>query len=326
MTRPVGRTLASMSLLWRVFATNAAVLITATLVLVISPATVSFPVALTEVAVLATGLVAMLALNLVLLRRVFGPLTRLTRFMRGVDPLRPGARAVVDPADREVAELTAAFNEMIERLETERRESARGALAAQERERTRIARELHDQVGQALTAVMLQLERWSREADPTAREGLHKAREALRASLEDVREIARRLRPEALDDLGLASALAALTNEMTRRTGVRVERRVAPDLPKLAADEELVVYRVAQEALTNVARHSEASWAWVRLGPDGDGRVTLTVRDDGRGFDLAANARGAGLRGMRERAVLVGALLDVESRRGHGATVRLRLP
>jgi two-component system sensor histidine kinase UhpB len=314
-----------MPLLWRVFATNAAVLVAATLVLVVSPATVSFPVALTEVAVLVAGLAAMLGLNLVLLRRAFGPLSRLTRFMRGVDPLRPGARVAVGPADMEVAELTDAFNEMIERLETERRESARAALAAQERERMRIARELHDEVGQALTAVMLQLERTSQRADAPMRSGLEEARESLRATLEEVREIARRLRPEVLDDLGLASALAALTNDLARRAGVRVERWLATDLRALEPDEELVVYRVAQEALTNVARHSEAPRAWVKLGPEGDGRVTLTVRDDGRGFDVAAHARGTGLRGMRERAVLVGASLDIESRPGHGTTVRLRL-
>jgi two-component system sensor histidine kinase UhpB len=314
-----------MPLLWRVFATNAAVLVAATLVLVVSPATVSFPVALTEVAVLAAGLAAMLALNLALLRRAFGPLSRLTRFMRGVDPLRPGARVAVGPADMEVAELTAAFNDMIERLETERRESARAALAAQERERTRIARELHDEVGQALTAVMLQLERTSRQASGPVSGGLEEAREGLRASLQDVREIARRLRPEALDDLGLGSALAALTNDMARQTGMHVERRLAPDVRTLAPDEELVVYRVAQEALTNVARHSTALQAWVSLARGGDGRVTLVVRDDGRGFDVGAHDHGAGLRGMRERAVLVGASLDIESRRGHGTTVRLRL-
>jgi two-component system sensor histidine kinase UhpB len=314
-----------MPLLWRVFATNAAVLIAATLVLVLSPATVSFPVALTEVVVLAAGLAAMLALNLVLLQRAFGPLTRLTRFMRGVDPLRPGARAVIGPADVEVTELTAAFNEMIDRLETERRESARAALAAQERERARIARELHDEVGQALTAVMLQIERTSRRADGPVRGDLEEAREGLRASLEDVREIARRLRPEALDDLGLASALAALTNDVARRTGLRAERRLAADLRALEADEELVVYRVGQEALTNVARHSAAARAWLSLALDADGRVTLTVRDDGRGFDVDRHGQGTGLRGMRERAVLIGASLEIESRPGHGTTVRLRL-
>ena len=315
-----------MPLLWKVYVTTAVVLIAATLVLVLSPATVSFPVALAEVAVLLAGLAAMLGVNLVLLRRAFGPLTRLSRFMRSVDPLRPGARVEVGPADTEVADLTAAFNEMIDRLETERRESARAALTAQERERSRIARELHDEVGQALTAVMLQLERTSQRADGPVRGGLEEAREGLRASLEDVREIARRLRPEALDDLGLASALAALTNDVSRRTGVRVQRRLASDLRALELDEELVVYRVAQEALTNVARHSEALRAWVSLGPGDDGRVTLTVRDAGRGFDMTEHAGGTGLRGMRERAVLIGASFDIQSRPGHGTTVRLRLP
>jgi two-component system sensor histidine kinase UhpB len=293
---------------------NAAVLVAATLVLVLSPATVSFPVALTELVVLAGGLAAMLALNLALLRRALDPLARLTRFMRDVDPLRPGGRADIGPADLEVAELTGAFNEMIERLEIERRESARATLAAQEGERSRIARELHDEVGQTLTAVVLQLERAARQADPPVRGHVDEAREAVRASLEDVREIARRLRPEALDDLGLASALAALTNDVSRRTGLRVQRRVAPDLPALEPEVELVVYRVAQEALTNVARHS------------GAGRVELTVRDDGHGFDPAVGDVGAGLRGMRERAVLVGAALDVESRPGDATVVRLRLP
>ena len=314
-----------MPLLWRVFATNAAILVVATLALVVSPATVSFPVALTEVVVLVVGLVAMLALNLVLLRRAFGPLSRLTGFMRGVDPLRPGARVAVGPADLEVAELTAAFNEMIERLETERRESGRAALAAQERERARIARELHDEVGQALTAVMLQLERTSQQAAGPVGDQLEEAREGVRASLEEVREIARRLRPEALDDLGLSSALTALTNDMARRAGVRVDRRLAPDVRALESDEELVVYRVAQEALTNIARHSEARQAWLSLGSGDDGRVTLVVRDSGRGFDPSTDASGSGLRGMRERAMLIGAALDLESRPGHGTTVRLRL-
>jgi two-component system, NarL family, sensor histidine kinase UhpB len=155
---------------------------------------------------------------------------------------------------------------------------------------------------------------------------LQEAREGVRASLEEVREIARRLRPEALDDLGLSNGLAALTNDVGRRTGVRVDRRLARDLRPLEPKEELVVYRVAQEALTNVARHSDASRAWLSLGGGDDGRVTLVVRDSGRGFEPGTHARGTGLRGMRERAMLVGAALDVESRPGHGTTVRLRLP
>src|SRR5919109_2889075 len=173
-----------MPLLWRVFATNAVVLAAATLLLVLSPATISFPIALAELIVLAVGLSAMLALDLVLLRRAFGPLRRLTAMMRGVDPLRPGGRAPVPTSDPDVAELTGAFNEMLDRLEFERRDSARRALSAQESERRRIARELHDEVGQVLTAVLLQLDRVQRELDERRRREVEEAREAVRASLD----------------------------------------------------------------------------------------------------------------------------------------------
>jgi two-component system sensor histidine kinase UhpB len=285
---------------------------------------VSFPIALTELVVLVAGLAAMLALDLALLRRAFGPLRRLTGVIRGVDPLRPGGRAVVEASDPDVAELTAAFNEMLSRVEIERRESARRALSAQETERRRIARELHDEVGQVLTAVVLQLDRVHAGARGDDREEVEQAREAVRASLEEVRDIARRLRPEALDDLGLRSALAALTNDVARTAGVRVERRLTAALPALSADEELVVYRVAQEALTNAVRHAGARHARVQL--DGsEGAAELVVRDDGAGFDVGATPEGAGLRGMRERAVLIGATLEVSSAPGEGTTVRLRL-
>jgi two-component system sensor histidine kinase UhpB len=309
---------------WRVFATNAAVLTVATLVLVVSPATVSFPIALTELVVLGAGLAAMLALDLALLRHAFGPLRRLTAVMRGVDPLRPGGRAVVGASDSEVAELTAAFNEMLDRLEIERRESARRALSAQEAERRRIARELHDEVGQVLTAVVLQLDRVHARAPGADRGDVAQAREAVRTSLEEVREIARRLRPEALDDLGLSSALATLTNEVARSAGMGMERILAPAIPALSTEEELVVYRVAQEALTNAVRHGGARRAWVQLDAR-DGKAELVVRDDGAGFDVGATPEGAGLRGMRERAVLIGAALDVTSIPGAGTTVRLGL-
>jgi two-component system, NarL family, sensor histidine kinase UhpB len=309
-----------MPLLWRVFVGNAVVLAAATALLILTPATVSFPIALTEAIVLAGGLAAMLALDFVLLRRAFGPLERLRRVMGAVDPLKPGARAAVGDADPEVEELARAFNDMLARLEQERRESARAALAAQEGERLRIARELHDEVGQALTAVVLQLDRAVRE---TGSADVAEAREGVRAALEEVRELARRLRPEALDDLGLGSALAALSLEVSRRTGLRIDRRVGP-LPALSPEEELVVYRVAQEALTNVARHSHARAARVEIEPR-DGHVELTVRDDGRGFAAGEIPDGSGLRGMRERAVLVGAALTIESDAGRGTTVRLRL-
>jgi two-component system, NarL family, sensor histidine kinase UhpB len=297
-------------LIWRVFATNAAVLTVATLLLVLTPATVSFPIALAELVVLTGGVGTMLALDLMLLRRAFAPLQRLTGTMRAVDPLRPGDRASLAVANPEVAELTQAFNDMLERLEFERRDSARRALAAQEDERRRIARELHDEVGQVLTAVVLQLDGAKVE----------EAREAVRASLEDVRGIARRLRPEALDDLGLASALAALTNDVARRAGVHVERVVDLSGADLSAEEELVVYRVVQEALTNAVRHGGARRVSLTVRAD-----EVVIRDDGNGFDPGRATDGTGLLGMRERAVLIGAGLDVTSRPGEGTTVRMRL-
>jgi two-component system sensor histidine kinase UhpB len=298
-----------------VFAINAAVLTAAAITLVVSPLTVSFPVALTELVVLTAGLVALLAVNLALLRRVFAPLDRLSRFMRRVDPLRPGARVPAGNADREIAELTAAFNDMIERLENERRDSALRALAAQEGERRRIARELHDEVGQALTAAMLRLDRVE----------VAEAKETLRMTLEEVREIARRLRPEALDDLGLRNALRALVASVARDARLDVTPEIEADLPLLPAEQELVVYRVAQEALTNAVRHADADALRVALRTDTDG-IVLTVADDGRGFDPGDHTTASGIRGMRERALLVRGRLDVQSERARGTVVTLRIP
>jgi two-component system sensor histidine kinase UhpB len=304
-----------MPLYWRVFAINAMVLTVAAVTLVVSPLTVSFPVALTELVVLAAGLAALLVVNFALLRRVFAPLARLTGFMRQVDPLRPGSRVPPGHADPEIAELTGAFNEMIERLESERRDSGLRALAAQEGERRRIALELHDEVGQALTAAMLRLE--GAELD--------QAREALREALEEVREIARRLRPEALDDLGLRNALRALVASIARSARLDLTPEIEATLPRLSPEQELVVYRVAQEALTNAVRHSDASTVRFSLTSEA-GEVVLAVEDDGRGFDQNPAVDGSGIRGMRERALLVRARLEVESAPGRGTAVRLRVP
>jgi two-component system sensor histidine kinase UhpB len=304
------------SLLWRVFAINAAGLTAATLALVVTPLTVSFPVALTELVVLAAGLVALLAVNLALLRRVFAPLDRLSRFMGEVDPLRPGSRAPAAHGDPDIARLTAAFNDMVERLESERRDSALRALTAQENERRRIARELHDEVGQALTAAMLRLDR----ADAA------EAKEGLREALEEVRDIAGRLRPEALDDLGLRNALRGLVASVARDARLDVMPEIDPNLPRLSAEQELVVYRVAQEALTNALRHAEATALRFVLHADGD-EVVLAVEDDGRGFEPHRVGGASGIRGMRERALLVRGRLEVHSTLdGGGTSVRLRMP
>jgi len=306
----------------RVFAANAAVLVAATLVLLLTPLTISFPVLLTEAAILGVGLLVMLAVDLWLVRRAFAPLASLAAEVRKIDPQDPPHAVEVD-AGGEVRELIDAFNRMLRRLATQRRERGLQTLAAQEAERGRIARELHDQIGQQLTAVLLHLGTLHAKAPLELRAALEEAQETARATLEDVRRVAQRLRPVALDDLGLASALTALCASMQSGTSLRVQRRLAPDVPALSPEVELVVYRVAQESLTNAARHAHARTVLVELVADREA-VRLSVVDDGRGLGNAA--WGSGLHGMRERAELVGAELELTSTNGCGTAVRLRIP
>ena len=236
--------------------------------------------------------------------------------MREVDLLRPGQRLAVGAAGPEVAELEHAFNAMLARLEAERRESVRGALAAQEGERNRIAHELHDEVGQALTAVLLQLATAAKRVPTEGGDPIHEVQEITRFGLDEVRRIARELRPEALDDLGLIDALTSMSDRVVSRSGISLERRLEHELPALSPETELVIYRVAQEALTNVVRHAGASRVELALVARG-GAVRLEVSDDGRGLDDGVG-QGSGIRGMRERAVLIGA--DLAIRSGPGET------
>ena len=164
------------SLFSRVVAINAGVLISAAILLAVSPATVSSSLQLVEAVVLAVGTVLMITVNLLLMRRVFGPLEQLTKLMREVDPHAPGRRLTLDRADSEVTDLRDAFNAMLDRLERERRHSGRRALAAQENERRRLARELHDEIGQTLTGVVLQLEALQRAAPAALQEAIIEAR------------------------------------------------------------------------------------------------------------------------------------------------------
>src|SRR3954463_3056441 len=275
------------ALFWRVAAGNAAVLAAACVITALAFRDHASDVALRERVIFAVGLALMLGLNLLLLRRAFAPLRQLTAFARTIDPLDPGPRLTVGGGASEAAELAAAFNEMLARLEAERRDSVARALDAQEGERLRVAQELHDGVGQTLTGVVLQLGRLAKDVPAPAHPAVLEAQETARGSLEEVRRIARRLRPEALDDLGLASALHVLGERVAEHSGLELEVHVQPGLPEFSAEEELVLYRVAQEALTNVAWHARATRATVRLE---DHR--LEVDDDGTG--LAPDTREGG--------------------------------
>jgi two-component system, NarL family, sensor histidine kinase UhpB len=312
-----------MPLLWRVFLANAALLIAGTLVLAFAPITVHTRILVTEAIVLAIGLLIMLVANLLLLRPLFAPLERLARRMDSVDVLRAGPRVPVD-SPGEVGALESAFNTMVERLEAERRQAGTRALAAQEEERQRIARGLHDEVGQTMTGVLFQLKQLAQGASPDQHAALAEAQQAVRASLEEVRRIAQELRPEVLDHLGLTSALTNLSRSFARRTGISVRRRLESDLPELDPEVEVVLYRVAQESLTNVARHSGATDVLLSLERS-DQSVVLRVVDDGRGFN-GQPAEGGGLRGIRERALIVGGALAIKPSRGGGVEVRLEVP
>ncbi|MEV5009600.1 MULTISPECIES: HAMP domain-containing sensor histidine kinase [unclassified Streptomyces] len=311
-----------MSLFWRIFGLNAVVLGTATALLLWAPVTVSVPVVLTEAVILVGGLAVMLVANAALLRWGLAPVDRVTKLMTTVDLLRPGQR-LPEQGGGEVAELIRTFNAMLDRLENERATSSARVLLAQEAERRRIAQELHDEVGQSMTAILLALKRAADEADAPLRDELLQAQEITRGSLDEVRRLVRRLRPGVLDDLGLVAALTSLTTDFATHTGLQVVRRFDADLPALEPETELVLYRVAQESLTNVARHADAERIEVSLRHT-DGAVELAITDDGRGIKAAHE--GAGIRGMRERALLIGAGLDIAPAPAAGTEVRLTAP
>jgi two-component system sensor histidine kinase UhpB len=318
---PAGRPSPARALFWRLFVINGLVFAVGTLILAVSPATVSSPVLLTEVPVLAAGLALILAANALLLRKSLAPLDALATLMRRVDLLGVEDR-VVDRGNGDLTYLIDTFNAMLERLAAEHGASSARALAAQEGERRRIARELHDEVGQSLTGVLLGLKRVVDRAPVELRDELATVQETVRASLDEVRQVARRLRPGVLDDLGLRSALHALCAEAERAGGVPVTCRVDAHLPEMRDEVELVLYRIAQEGLTNMTRHSRATHAGLSLTA-GPGGVTLRVTDDGRG---GVAEEGAGIRGMRERALLVSAGLTIDSPPGGGTDLRLVVP
>lgn len=314
-------------LLYRVAGVNAlllAVAVAAT-ILVLEPGRESSFRVESEGAAVIVALLLAVAINVYLVRRLVGPVESLTALARRVDLADHTERMPVSNPASEAGELASTFNEMLARLEAERRDSTGRVLAGQEAERLRIAQELHDQVGQELTAVLLGLARIEARVPGELRADVAEIQSAVRGSLEDVRRIAIELRPEALDDLGLESALAVLCERFAERSGLAVRQQVADDLPDLSADEELVLYRVAQEALTNVARHSRATEADLALARE-HGALTLTVTDDGDGLP-AGHTPGAGIRGMRERAALIGATLAIDGNpAGHGCRVRLEVP
>jgi two-component system, NarL family, sensor histidine kinase UhpB len=313
------------SFFWRVFAANAFVFLAGGLLLAFTPATVSSPIKVNQGLTLAAGIAVMLLVNLMLMRRVFRPLATLVATMRGVDPLRPGQRVAVQATARELEDVAVGFNEMLARLESERRGSAqREALAAHAQEQ-RIAGELHDEVGQRLTMLLLMVANVQADADEATSQRLQAVRELAHELLDQLHDLVVLLRPAELDELGLARALAGLANTIEARSGVRVTRHLDAQCDQLVTPlVGLVAYRVAQEAMTNAIRHAPGSPIRLELTQQPSGALRLTVSDNGPGL-AAVGSSGNGLRWMAERALLIDGTLDLDSS-ASGTTVTLTLP
>jgi two-component system sensor histidine kinase UhpB len=275
--------------------------------------------------VLVAGILCAVLVNGVVLRRRFAPLEKLIDVMERIDLARPGVRADIPEADSEdVIRLVQAFNRMLSRVEDERARTAAAVLRGQETERARVARDLHDECNQALTAVLLRLEAHVHHAPPALRAELQETKEVAVTAMDELLRLARELRPAALDDHGLQAALRTQLERFSDQTGVPAELRYYDELDDLADHEQTVVYRVVQESLSNVTRHAHASRVLVEVGRD-HGRPVVRIMDDGVGFTASDEGDGIGLVGMRERARLARGRLEVHSTPGRGTAVELRL-
>jgi two-component system, NarL family, sensor histidine kinase UhpB len=283
-----------------------------------------------EFLLLAMTIILVLLVNMMMLRRRFHPLEQLIERVEAIDPAQPSdfePPSARGAAAEEVDRLAASFRRLLARVEAEQRRSGRLVLNAQEEERRRLARDLHDEVNQALTAILLRLQALSQAAPPDLSEELGEVKKLVNQAMAELLQLARQLRPTALDDHGLLPALATHVRRFAAQTGIEADLRTAGEASSLAPDQEIAIYRVAQEALANVARHADASRVEVDLDADAGG-LELRVRDDGRGFDARGSDRsgGLGLDGMAERARLVGGELTIDSRPGAGTELVMKVP
>ena len=287
-----------------------------------------------EIATLALAVLVTLVGNWLLLHRRFSPLDELISDMEKADLAAPRRqrRRPAGSGSAELRRLEAAFDRMISRLETERRRAGRQAIQAQERERRRIAQDLHDEVNQALTAISLRLQASLEQAPAPLRRELLETKRLSGHAMDELLSLARTLRPAVLDDHGLVAALASQVRDFGERTSIVATFTVSGQQVPLSPEQQLVIYRVAQESLSNVVQHSRARHARVELF-FGE-RIVLCVTDDGEGFRTDRHQRsgppegsvhGLGLPGMRERALLIGAHVDVSSAPGEGTRIELTI-
>ena len=279
-----------------------------------------------ELLLVAMAIALSLAVNLLMLQRRFRPLEDVVDQIEAINPSDPSR---FEPRPSPVAEidtLSRAFKRLLHRIEEERREAGQLVVRAQEQERRRLARDLHDEVNQALTAILLRLEALAQDLPPADAQAVAELKGLVDQAMEELLSLGRQLRPSALDDHGLLPALSAQVKRFARHTGVDATVVTDGQWEGLDEDKQATIYRVGQEALSNVIQHANASRVEVRLAAQ-NGGAALIVEDDGEGFDASGTDHGGlGLGGMTERARLVGGELDIRSAPGAGTTVRLTIP
>ncbi len=330
----IGRFL-RISLFWKIFLANLVLVglaAAAGVVLALSSGRIAES-EVTAVGILAGTMLILLsiAINTGLVRLALLPVDTLTETMRRVREGETAARAPMSPvADPGLRNLGDALNEMLDNLSVNRRrqkELARRVLESEERERQRIAHELYSGTAQTLAGVLVRLRIAERHLSSGADGSIDEIREEVVSALEEIRGVARRLRPPELDELGVRVALEAHVRSMAE--GRNIEIRFEGDVPSLSRESKLALFRIVQEATSNAILHAGADHLNVRFSSHDDG-VLAEVEDDGRGFDvgsaLAHTGESLGLFGMHERAGYVQGELSLESGPGRGTRVRVVIP
>lgn len=338
-TRTLVRRILSVPIFYKVLVANSAIVVVGAVLgtwLTLQQGRLELARSSTELALLfaVAGTTLCVLVNIVVLKAAFRPLVSLERSIEAVRRGNLKARATrVAFSDPQIDQLVDTMNSMLDGLERYREEVrwlSRKVLTAQEEERQRIARELHDETAQSLTSLLIGLrivEKAMTPQETAAR--IADLRVQTGRTLEEVRKLAVDLRPSTLDDLGLAAALNGYTDEFARRSRADVVFHAVRLDQRLPDEVEVVVYRIVQEALTNVWKHAEATRVEVRVSGE-DRMVSASVADNGRGFNVESTMRsretGLGLFGMQERVALVGGTLTITSQPGSGTRVAIQIP
>ncbi|GAC1359461.1 MAG: hypothetical protein NVS2B12_04190 [Ktedonobacteraceae bacterium] len=280
------------------------------------------------------GWLASIGLNFVLLQIAFRPLLDLGKVMNRVQAGERSLRAPLTGLDPEADQLARTFNMMLEAIDEANRHRSAQIINAQEEERKRVARELHDETSQVLTSLLISLAVLEESiTSSVARERIAETRQLAHQTLRAIRSLSIDLRPSALDDLGLLPALRWYIKEYQQKFSLEVEFHATGLRERLPSELETVLYRIVQEALTNVARHAHAHKVIVTL-QESNQAIDATIRDDGTGFDASSlqekpdigQERGWGLVGMYERAHLLDGTLTIHAQPGKGTTVCAHIP